>query len=130
MIEERTEKRFGERSFTIFIEKESSSYDGSDDSNIVICKSVNLSSDGLQVVIDDPIPERKVLRLCLDVRGKPPIFVVGEVMWQREEKDTGEYSVGFRLFDSEGSDYQHWRQTVSELIESARAVDDAASDLE
>ncbi|MDA1299488.1 MAG: PilZ domain-containing protein [Proteobacteria bacterium] len=116
MIEERADKRFEGRSYTIFVEVESAAYDGSTDGNIVICKSINLSAEGLQVVVDTLIPARKVLRLCLDVRDEPPIFVVGEVMWQRQEPETGEYHVGFRLFDSEETDYQTWRQMVAELI--------------
>lgn len=126
MIEERADKRFEGRSYTIFVEVESAAYDGSSDGNIVICKSVNLSAEGLQVMVDTLIPARKVLRLCLDVRGEPPIFVVGEVMWQRQEADSGEYNVGFRLFDSEETDYQTWRKMVAELIEAASATDQQA----
>ena len=112
MIEERAETRFN-KALTVFIEGQSSSYDGSSTADIVICKSVDLSSDGLQVAVDKLVPRNKVLRLCLDVKGKPPIFVVGEVMWQRREAQ-GYYRLGIRLFDSDGTDYAAWQQAISD----------------
>ncbi|MCH7744206.1 MAG: PilZ domain-containing protein [Proteobacteria bacterium] len=101
---------------TIFIEIQSTSIEDKSHEDIVICKSLNLSALGLQVKLDRVIPEGRILRLCLDMKKKEPIFVIGEVVWRRQDEDTKDYHVGFKLLDSRGSDLIDWQQAISEIF--------------
>ena len=114
-VNERTSPRI-ETDITIFIEVPSASAEDQSEKDIVICKSYDLSSHGLQVVIDRAIPERRILRLCVDIKGKEPIFVVAEVVWLRQDEETKDYRVGFKLLDSKGTDLINWHQAISEIF--------------
>ncbi len=113
-VDERVAPRF-EKDVTIFIEVQSASTEDQSKEDIIICKSLDLSSNGLQVAIDRAIPEGRILRLCLDIKNKDPIFVVAMVIWQRQDKDTKNYHVGFKLLDSQGTDLSDWQQAISEI---------------
>ncbi len=112
--DERAAPRY-EKDVTIFIEVQSALTNNQSDEDIIICKSLDLSSGGLQVAIDRAIPEGRILRLCLDMKNKDPIFVVAEVIWQRQDEDTKDYHVGFKLLHSLGTDLSDWRQAISEI---------------
>ena len=106
-----------EKDVTIFIELTSVTTDNEGQSDIVICKSVNLSSTGVQVVLDRAIPKGRILRLCLDTKDRSPIFVMAQAMWQQEDAKTHEQYVGFKLLDSLGTDFADWRVAVAEMFD-------------
>ena len=106
-----------EKDSTVFIELDAGTFDQKEESDIVICKSLDLSSTGLQVVLDREINEGSVLRLCLDSLGRAPIFVVAQVMWQRENQGSGEYHVGFMLLESRATDFDKWQQAIAEMFD-------------
>jgi hypothetical protein len=109
--ERRSEQRLDE-SATIFVERYAAEYDNSRQASIIICKSVDISANGLQVRIDQPIPIGTILRLCAQFRsGKRSLYVVGEVKWQRREDDL--YCIGFALFESEETDIIAWKELIA-----------------
>ena len=109
--ERRSEERLDE-SVTIFVERYAAEYDNSRPASIVICKSVDISANGIQVRIDQPIPMGTILRLCAQFRsGRQSLYVVGEVKWQRHENDS--YCIGFALFDSEQTDIIAWKELIA-----------------
>jgi len=114
LIDERAHIRI-ESQFTIFIEILASSVDNSSPGNVIICNSLDLSAKGLQVVVDESIEIETILRICLDIKDRAPIFVVGEVKWQRPGTDTDGMRVGFELFESEDTDIDAWEQAISDL---------------
>lgn len=120
-IEERADTRF-ESQFTIFIERVSSSVDNSSPANVIVCNSLDLSAKGLQVVVDESIEIETILRLCLDIKDRDPIFVVGEVKWQRPDTETDGVRIGFLLFESDDTDIDAWKQAIEELA-SKRQLD-------
>lgn len=115
-IDERIAPRF-EKDLTIFMELFSGSIETDSESNIVICKSLDLSSTGLQVSLDKDLPEGSILRLCLDTRSRQPIFVVAKVIWQQQDLDTKEFYVGFELLNSRGTDYDSWKIAINEMFD-------------
>ena len=115
--EERSVPRY-QKDTTVFVELTSGSVTDNVESSIVICRSVDLSNTGVQVLLDEAIPEGHILRLCLDTRGREPIFVVAEVVWQLQDEDSEEQFVGFRLVDSQGSDFLEWRRAISEMFDN------------
>lgn len=113
-IDERTTPRLT-KDVTIFIEMQSASAEDKSEEEIVICKTLDLSTHGLQVALDRAIPEGHILRLCLDIKNMEPIFVVAEVIWLHEDEDSKDYHVGFKLLESKGSDLADWQQVISEI---------------
>ena len=116
-VDQRLSPRVG-KDLTIFVEVQAASRQDESTEDIVICQSLDLSNNGLQVALDRIIPEGRILRLCLDIKGKEPIFVVAEVVWRRQDADSQDYHVGFRLLESTGTDFTSWQQVISELVNS------------
>lgn len=109
--ERRSEQRLGE-GVTIFVERYAAEFDNSRPASIVLCKSVDISANGLQVRMDQPIPIGTILRLCAQFRsGRQSLYVVGEVKWQRREDDV--YCIGFALFESEQTDIIAWKEAIA-----------------
>ena len=109
--ERRSEARLDEH-VTIFVERIAAEYDNSRPANIVICSSVDISANGLQVRMDQPIPVGSILRLCAQFGGdRKSLYVVGEVKWLREE--FGHYCIGFELFESEQTDIIAWKNAIA-----------------
>jgi hypothetical protein len=112
--ERRSEARLGEQ-VTIFVERVAAEYDNSRPADIVICSSLDISANGLQVRMDQPIPVGTILRLCAQFsRGRESLYLVGEVKWLREEY--GLYCIGFALFESAHTDIVAWKELVADHL--------------
>lgn len=111
--ENRVETRL-ELEETVFIEVLTAADDA--DSNVVMCSSLDFSANGIQVVVDQDIALNAILRLCIDMPDKEPIFLVGEVMWKRADTATGGIRLGFQLFDSDDSDIAEWKQWIADML--------------
>ncbi|MDZ7684863.1 MAG: PilZ domain-containing protein [Gammaproteobacteria bacterium] len=81
-----------------------------------MCNSMDLSANGLQVVIDDEIEPDSIFRLCVDLPNADPIFLVGEAKWRRPDPASDAWRIGFSLFESEDTDIARWKETVAELL--------------
>ena len=101
---------------TVFIEVLSSAADSA--ANVVMCSSLDFSANGIQVVVDQDIALNAILRLCIDMPNKEPIFLVGEVMWKRADTATGGIRLGFLLFESDDSDIAEWKQWIADMLDS------------
>ena len=113
--ERRSEERLGE-GVTILLERHAAEYDGAQSAKIVVCRSLDISANGLQVRIDEAIPVGTILRLCAQFRsGRESLYVVGEVKWVRAEQDL--YCVGFALYDSEQTDIVAWKELIARRLD-------------
>ena len=99
---------------TVFIEIIAS--DSNSAGNVIMCSSLDLSANGLQVIVDEEISMGTILRICIDLRDEEPIFLVAEVKWQRPDEDSGGFRVGFLLFESDDTDIQRWKELVAGLL--------------
>lgn len=109
--EQREEWRLGANA-AVFLEVESSGPKG-EEATIILCRILDVSANGMRIRIDRPVPEGAILRLCADFGGlRPPLAVVGEVRWLKDEDD--HHVVGFRLFESDYTDIAAWKQLVAE----------------
>ena len=97
---------------TIFIELLA----GDGEGEVILCNSLDLSANGLQVVLDDEIEKGSICRLCIDLRDREPIFLVGEVMWQRPDDDHEATRLGFMLYESDDSDIQRWKELMADML--------------
>ncbi|MFT5012728.1 MAG: hypothetical protein ACJAX5_002792 [Patiriisocius sp.] len=82
--------------------------------SVVMCNSLGFSANGIQVVVDEDIALGSILRLCIDMPEQKPIFLVGEVMWQRA--DTGGICLGFLVYESDDSDIADWKQSIANRL--------------
>ncbi|MFT4714001.1 MAG: hypothetical protein ACJAVI_000105 [Candidatus Azotimanducaceae bacterium] len=99
---------------TVFIEALAST--GTAPGNVIICNSLDLSANGIQVVVDDEISAGSILRLCIDMKNQEPIFLVGEIMWKRPDPDSTGHRLGFLLFESDDTDIQRWKELMAALL--------------
>lgn len=99
---------------TIFIEVIAS--DSTSAGSVIMCNSLDLSANGLQVIMDEEISTNSILRICIDLKDAEPIFLVGEVKWKRPDAETGAYRIGFLLFESDDTDINRWKDLVSSLL--------------
>tara|TARA_R110002072_G_scaffold13418_2_gene56130 strand:- start:19823 stop:20179 length:357 start_codon:yes stop_codon:yes gene_type:complete len=99
---------------TVFIEVLSAAAESA--ANVVMCSSLDLSANGIQVVVDEDIALGSILRLCIDMPEQEPIFLVGEVKWKRADTASGGICLGFLLFESDDSDIAEWKQWVADRL--------------
>lgn len=99
---------------TIFIEIIAS--DSKSAGSVIMCNSLDLSANGLQVIVDEDISIGSIFRLCIDFKDADPIFLVAEVKWKRPDEETGGFRIGFLLFESDDTDIQRWKELVADLL--------------
>lgn len=108
--EGRAESRLSEQA-PIFIELLLSEDSGSP--KIIICHSLDLSANGLRVIVEDWIPEQSIVRLCVNF-PEQAIFLAGEVMWVKKSDDA--YELGLAIYESEDTDVICWKQVIAEKL--------------
>ena len=99
---------------TIFIEVLASTSELAGE--VLLCNSLDLSANGLQVVVDDEIDKGSICRICIDIKGADPIFLVAEVMWMRPDDDHEATRLGFLLYESDDSDIERWKELVADML--------------
>jgi hypothetical protein len=112
--ERRSEHRLDEN-VTIFVERYAAEFDNSSGASIMICDSVDISANGVQVRMDQPLPIGTILRLCAQFSGgRESLYLVGEVKWLRF--DSGQHCIGFALFESEQTDIVAWKELIARQL--------------
>jgi hypothetical protein len=115
--DKREQPRLDERS-TIFIETQAAPDSSTQQESILICNSVEISANGLRVCVDEELETGAILQLGIELpEMEQPLYVVGEVRWcsSAREPDRGYYA-GFKLLDSDGTDYDIWFSLVEEMV--------------
>ena len=80
---------------------------------ILICNTVDISANGLQVMLDDTLPLHSIHQLGIELENPAQRFhLVAEVKWCRPHADGG-YLVGFALYESDDTDIEQWKQAVA-----------------
>ena len=117
--DKRAQPRLDEHS-TIFIETISASDTHSQQEAIVICNSLEISASGVRVWVDNELESGSILQLGIELPElEQPLYVVGEVRWcsPAPEPKNGYYA-GFKLLESDGTDYEIWNQLIAEMATS------------
>lgn len=118
--ERRSESRLDNQT-TVFIEIVSAAYNNSSPANIIVCNSLDLSTGGIQVEIDEEVPVGSILRLGAQLQGSDQtLYLVGEAKWLK--KDGEHFNIGFELYDAEKTDFEGWQKVVTAMLN-----DDAAN---
>lgn len=102
---------------TAFIELLSAAVDKPGQAPILVCKSVDISRTGLRVCLDEPIEERSILQLGMDLPElEHTLYLIGEVRWSRPTDDGDGYWVGFELIESDETNIDEWYALVDALL--------------
>ena len=114
--DKREQPRLDEYS-TIFIETIAASDTHSQQEAIVICNSQELSASGVRVWVDNELESGAILQLGIELPElEQPLYVVGEVRWCKPAPEPKKgYYAGFKLLESDGTDYEIWTQLIAEM---------------
>lgn len=97
---------------TVFIEVESD--EESEEAQIVIGSSVDVSANGLQMVLDRPLLEGSIHRLCLQLGDQRQWYLSAAVIWSRQLDDDEGHAVGLQVLESDGTDVQSWKTWIAD----------------
>lgn len=112
--EKRIEPRIDQQT-TVFIEVCSASFDNSEPASVVICHSLDLSANGLQVKMDQAVAIGTILRICAEFSdGEDPLYLVGETKWVKA--DGNYFAIGFELYDAENTDIAGWKNVIANML--------------
>lgn len=114
--ERRSELRIEEET-TIFLEVMSDNDNGAP--RVVICNSLDMSANGVQIALDEEVPVGCILRLGVELgKDTDALYLVGEAKWVRPDED--QFQIGFELYDAENTDIAAWKQAVADFLNSDR----------
>jgi len=101
---------------TVFIEVAAASYDGLEPAKVVVTTSVDLSANGLQVALSDPLEIGHIFQISVQLSGIPQrVQLATEVMWVRPA-DSGLFLVGLALLASDESGLHLWKTLLADKL--------------
>ena len=97
---------------TLFVEVDSGDQDST---QIIISNSVDISANGMQVVIDRALLVGSIHRLCLQL-GVPEqrLYLTAMIIWSRALGDDEGFAVGMQVLESQGTDVLQWKEWIAE----------------
>ncbi|MBR9911265.1 MAG: PilZ domain-containing protein [Gammaproteobacteria bacterium] len=101
---------------TVLLELVSANYDGSSPPELLICNSVDISANGLQISVNQPLERGLILNIAVQLEQMAPITLVTEVKWQFPQQGSDQWMTGLSLLDSDGSGLVAWKQQISERL--------------
>jgi len=111
---QRSESRIN-NPFTAYVEIFSSPQGDAQLAGLVITKTVDVSANGIQIVLDDTLPLQSILQLCLESSdGEAPFMLTGEVAWLRPQEQ--QMLTGFRLLESDDTDIIRWKEYIARCL--------------
>jgi len=118
--EQRQEYRLN-RVETVFIEVAAASFDGSKAAKVVVTNSVDLSANGLQVAIVEPLAIGNIFQISVQFRGiGQRVQLATEVMWVRPD-ESGLFLVGLALLPSDESGLHLWKTLLADKLDEEDA---------
>lgn len=111
IIESRQEHRLLAEE-TVFLQLESNSPDDTESASIMLSHSVDISANGLLMLLDAALPVGSIYPVCVVLKNPEARFqLVAEVKWTRPEGD--QWRVGLSLFESEDTNITQWKEVIS-----------------
>ena len=112
--ERRSETRINEQT-TIFIEVCSANFDNSSPAKVIICNSLDISANGIQVQMDEEVAIGTILRICAQSPNSDhDLYLVGETKWIKPEDD--HFNIGFELYEAEDTDIASWKELIATML--------------
>ena len=124
MQETSAEKRGEPRIYNevaVFVETFSAPSGETRHASIVISKTLDMSANGLQVIMDTPINLGSILQICVEFTGEDERYsLVGEVRWVSKTRFDRHFLVGFQLLESDHSHIENWKHKICSLVSNPR----------
>jgi hypothetical protein len=103
---------------TIFIELMSSGMDDNQPSEVVLCKTIDISRNGILVWVNRELPVGAILQIGVELSHEDhTLYLAGEVKRCKcgGLKNEGRWKVGFQLLNATDSDIDAWQTVVSKM---------------
>lgn len=115
--DQRQEPRL-EQKETIFIEvKNSYSESTGSQSRFIICRSADISANGIRAIIDEKLPVGAIYQLAVELNSqKQRLCLAAQVKWIRESKEHNGYELGLMIFDSDDTDVELWKLHIADQL--------------
>lgn len=105
---------------TVFIEMESSSAGGTEGADIEICKTQDVSPNGMRVELKRKATVGAILHISVDTLGDDgttqTFYLAAQVRWCKPSDDPAyPWSAGFELLNATDSDLGKWVALINQL---------------
>ncbi|MBU3070279.1 PilZ domain-containing protein [Aestuariicella sp. G3-2] len=118
------------RQETVFIEIDGGSYDGRQPAEILISQSLDLSANGLQLVVNEPLTPGRIHQIAIQLDDEPEAFnLVAEVKWCSENLDYQQdpdiplWTVGLAILESDDTLLPAWKTFMARRLSSTELDD-------
>lgn len=99
----------------IYIETVSREPGSNLDPEVVECECVDLSANGLQVLVPQALRSGAIHTLIIDINHNPKIYrLIAEVKWVKPYKS--DFLTGLLLYDSDGTEIIDWKIMLSKFL--------------
>ncbi|QFU76973.1 PilZ domain-containing protein [Halioglobus maricola] len=103
----------------VFIELVAAPAGSGEDAQIAICKTMNVSSHGLMVALEQELPVEAFLQIGVEPprdTGSEAFYMLGQVRWCKPSDDPEfPWLAGFALQQAEHSDISSWIKLITAL---------------
>jgi hypothetical protein len=100
---------------SIFIETVSSEPDSNQEAQVVECECVDLSANGLQVLVPESLSQGAIHTLIIEIHNDNKVYrLTAEVKWVKPFKS--EFLTGLMLYDSDGTEIIDWKFMMSKFL--------------
>ena len=114
-VDERREEARLNFGAEIYIETISQEPGDATPAKLLICDAIDLSANGLQVMVDEPLTSGAIHTLVIDMDDQKEVFrLTAEVRWVKSHVNG--YLTGLMLYDSEGTEIIDWKFMVAKYL--------------
>lgn len=114
-VDERREEARLNLGAEIFIEVEAQEPGTNKPATIIMCDAVDMSANGLQVLVDKELSTGAIHTLIVEVDESGDSFrLSAEVRWVKPHRDG--HLIGLSLYDSDGTEIIDWKLAVAKFL--------------
>lgn len=115
--EQRQELRI-EQKQTVFIEvRHRYVSEGKSQSRLLICRSVDLSANGIRAIIDEELPVDAIYQLAVEFAdSKETLCLAAQVKWIKTANNGDGFEVGLMILDSDDTDVEAWKLHIAQQL--------------
>jgi hypothetical protein len=114
--QKRTQPRFLVE-HTVFIELLSPRMGNNESGKVAMCKTLDISCDGLRVSLEQELTVGAILQIGVQVPdSQDTLYLAGEVRWCRAAENVAQrWTAGFKLMNADNSDIGSWIALVTRM---------------
>ncbi len=99
---------------TVFLEIAAASADGRQPAEVLVSRSTDISTNGLQVIVNQPLSIGRLLSVAIQLDSEPaPLTLVTEVKWCRPAERPDLWAVGLAILESDDTGIALWKQRLA-----------------